>query len=98
MKAVITVLAVLIYAAPAAWADVECYEATASVKQDAPSTACTDKEKGYTNTGKGPLNHDGCTAAKAQARTKLLGRLKESCKKYVQTFDKCSVIKVKSCG
>lgn len=97
MKTVITALAVLVYAFSAAGA-AECYEATASVKQDAPSTACTDKEKGYTNTGKGPLNHDGCTAAKAQARTKLQGRLTESCKKYVQTFDKCSVITVKSCS
>jgi hypothetical protein len=75
---------------------VECYEATATVSQNA--KGCTDTEKGYANTGKGPKDHDGCTAAKAQARDKLMYRLQESCKGSTQTNTSCSVIKVPSCS
>jgi hypothetical protein len=97
MKSIILV-AVLLWATIAtAHAEKQCYEAQATVKQAAPSDKCTQTEKGYANSGKGPLTHDGCTAAKSQAATKLRARLQESCQAYVQTFDSCTVIAVKSC-
>lgn len=76
---------------------VQCYEGRATVKQAAPADMCTAAEKGYANTGKGPLTHPGCTAAKNQAATKLRARLKQSCKAYVQTNQPCNVITVASC-
>jgi len=85
-------LPLLVTAANAA----ECSEATATVRQDA--KGCTDTEKGYANTGKGLNNHDGCTAAKAQARDKLMYRIQASCKGSTLTNKPCTVIKVPSCS
>jgi hypothetical protein len=97
ISAVISAMALVVCSVSAAGA-VECYEGKATVKQNAPADKCTQVQKGYANTGKGPLTHDGCTAAKAQARTKLQARLTASCKPYVQTNASCTVINVSSCG
>lgn len=97
MKSIILV-AVLLWSSIATAHAKQCYEAQATVKQAAPSDKCTQTEKGYANTGKGVLTHEGCTAAKSQAATKLRARLQESCRAYVQTYDKCSVIDVTSCS
>jgi hypothetical protein len=95
MKRVVLAVAILTSWITGA-AAVECYEGKAAVKQNAPKEACTATEKGYWNSGKGPLTHDGCTAAKHQAANKLRPRLKEPCRKYVVESG-CTVINVGSC-
>ncbi|HUI98094.1 MAG TPA: hypothetical protein VLX44_20215 [Xanthobacteraceae bacterium] len=97
MKRFVLALAVLTCSVTGA-AAVQCYEAKATVNQSAPSDKCTQKEKGYANTGKGPLTHAGCTAAKNQAANKLRMRLSATCRGYVQTFASCTVINVGSCN
>jgi hypothetical protein len=97
MRTMISAVALLVCSVSAASA-VECYEGKATVKQSAPADKCTQVQKGYANTGKGPLTHDGCTAAKNQAATKLRDRLTESCRAYVQTNASCTKINVSSCG
>ncbi len=80
-------------------AAVTCYEAEATIDQKAPTMppppACTPTELAWRNTGKGPLDHNGCTAAKAQARQKLVARLQATCRRYVQTNSSCSAVKLK---
>jgi hypothetical protein len=97
MKTTISAVVLLVCSISAAGA-VECYEGRATVRQNAPADKCTQTQKGYANTGKGPLTHDGCTAAKNQAATKLRARLTTSCKAYVQTNQSCTVINVNSCS
>lgn len=75
----------------------QCYQGRATVRQNAPANMCTQEEKGYANTGKGPLTHEGCTAAKNQAATKLRARLQQSCRAYVQTNESCTVITAPTC-
>lgn len=77
-------------------AAVQCYEGKAAVKQSAPKNSCTQTEKGYWNSGKGPLTHPGCTAAKHQAANKLRPRLSTTCRAYVIELG-CNVIDVGSC-
>ena len=75
----------------------ECYEGKATIDPTAPSDKCTDKEKGFYNASAGPLTHDGCTAAKADARKKLDYRIQASCKPYIQSNKPCTVITLKHC-
>lgn len=97
MKA-ITLAAIFLVGSLSAASAVECYEGKATVRQNAPANMCTQVQKGYANTGKGPLTHAGCTAAKNQAATKLRARLAESCRAYVQTNASCTQINVGSCN
>lgn len=97
MKTTMLVAVLLMGSIPTANA-VQCYQGRATVKQSAPATMCTQVEKGYANTGKGPLTHAGCTAAKNQAATKLRARLQQSCRAYVQTNESCTVIEVTACN
>jgi hypothetical protein len=96
MKRVVLAVAILTSWITGA-AAVECYEGKASVNQAAPKEACTATEKGYSNTGKGPLTHEGCTAAKHQAANKLRPRLSTTCRKYVVESG-CKKIDVGSCA
>lgn len=97
MKTIILV-AVLLWASIASAQAEQCYEAQATVKQNAPQAKCTQTEKGYANSGKGILTHDGCTAAKSMAADKLRDRLQESCRAYVQTNAPCKVIRLDACS
>ena len=93
-----TILAVaLVVCSMSPAAAVQCNEGRATVNQSAPADKCTQVQKGYANTGKGVLTHAGCTAAKAQARTKLQARLTASCRPYTQTNAPCTVISAPSC-
>lgn len=96
MKRFVLAVAVLTSSITGA-AAVQCYEGRATVKQGAPSDKCTKTEKGYWNSGKGPLTHDGCTAAKHQAANKLRPRLSTTCRPYVIESG-CTVINVGSCN
>ncbi|MEG0183398.1 MAG: hypothetical protein RR704_08090 [Stenotrophomonas sp.] len=96
MKAIFMAAVLVMGAIPTANA-VQCYQGKATVKQSAPANMCTPKEKGYANTGKGPLTHAGCTAAKNQAAGKLRPRLQQSCRAYVQTNEPCTVIELPAC-
>lgn len=96
MKTMISAMVLIVCSFPAAAN--ECYEGKATVNQSAPADKCTQTEKGYWNSGKGPLTHEGCTAAKNQAANKLRPRLTATCKPYVQTNKPCTKINVPSCG
>lgn len=88
--------AILITAFAASAQAVQCYEGTATIKQDSGAN-CTATEKGYSNSSAGPLTHDGCTAAKADARKKLSDRIQDSCKPYIQSNAPCKVIDINRC-
>jgi hypothetical protein len=91
-------LGLLLAAAPLSSADaVQCYEGTATINQANSGSNCTSTEKGYSNSSAGPLTHDGCTAAKADARRKLSARVQQSCQPYIQSNAPCSVITINSC-
>ena len=98
MKISAMIAAVLIFAASESVFAAQCYEGTATVNNATSGTRCTDREKGFSNSSAGPHTHEGCTAAKASARTKLLARLQTSCKPYVQTNAPCRTITINSCG
>jgi len=76
---------------------VQCYEGTATINQATSGANCTDQEKGYYNSSAGPLTHQGCTDAKADARAKLTARIQESCRPYVQSFQPCQAIPLSAC-
>lgn len=91
-------LALLLIAAPVSASQAkECYEGTATINQKDSGSNCTSTEKGYSNSSAGPKTHEGCTAAKSDARAKLAKRVQESCKPYIQSNAPCSVIDLKSC-
>ncbi|WP_339850857.1 hypothetical protein [uncultured Nisaea sp.] len=91
-------LGLLLAAAPLSNADaVQCYEGTATINQQNSGSNCTSTEKGYSNSSAGPLTHQGCTAAKADARQKLIARIQQSCVPYVQTNTPCKVIDIDRC-
>lgn len=77
---------------------VNCYEGTATINQAQSGSNCTATEKGYYNSSAGPLTHDGCTAAKADAANKLRARIQQSCRPYVQTNTPCAVIDINRCS
>lgn len=94
----IALFGLLLIAAPLTDAQAaQCYEGTATINQQHSGNNCTDQEKGYTNSSVGPLTHDGCTAAKADARGKLTARIQQSCVPYVQTNAPCTVITINRC-
>lgn len=76
---------------------VQCYEGTATINQQNSGNNCTAQEKEYYNSSAGPLTHQGCTAAKADARRKLVARIQQSCVPYVQTNAPCRVININRC-
>jgi hypothetical protein len=94
----IVLFGLLLIAAPLTDAHAkECYEGTATINQRDSGSNCTTQEKGYYNSSAGPKTHDGCTAAKADARQKLIARIQQSCVPYVQTNAPCKVININRC-
>lgn len=76
---------------------VQCYEGTATLNQQNSGSNCTSMEKGCSNSSAGPLTHDGCTAAKADARRKLSARVQQSCQPYIQSNAPFTVININNC-